>query len=41
MDSDLILIMDAGHVGEFDTPTNLKADKNSMLSGLLRSENGQ
>ena len=39
-DSDLILVMDAGEVGEFDTPEKLGSDKESMWSKLLKSERG-
>jgi ATP-binding cassette subfamily C (CFTR/MRP) protein 1/ATP-binding cassette subfamily C (CFTR/MRP) protein 3 len=39
-DSDYILVMDSGKVGEFDTPAKLQADKESMWSKLLKSERG-
>ena len=39
-DSDFILVMDAGQVGEFGTPGELGKDKGSMWSALLKSERG-
>jgi ABC-type multidrug transport system fused ATPase/permease subunit len=39
-DSDLILIMDAGKVAEFDSPAELQKDNKSMWSELLKSERG-
>ncbi|KAJ2599521.1 hypothetical protein H4R99_003681 [Coemansia sp. RSA 1722] len=37
MDSDRILVLDHGRVKEFDSPSNLLADKNSQFSGLVES----
>lgn len=37
MDSDRIMVMDAGKVGEFDTPRALSSNPDSLLSGMLRS----
>lgn len=35
LDSDKILVMDEGVVGEFDSPSNLLADKKSMFSDIV------
>lgn len=35
MDSDKVLVMDQGVVGEFDTPANLLANPNTMFSKLV------
>ena len=40
-DSDYVLVMDGGRVAEFDSPKKLEKDKNSMWSGLLKSERGR
>ncbi|XP_077988244.1 ATP-binding cassette sub-family C member 5-like [Glandiceps talaboti] len=37
IDSDRILVMDQGKVGEFDTPTNLMADKTSIFFGMWKA----
>ncbi|KAK2945606.1 Multidrug resistance-associated protein [Blattamonas nauphoetae] len=37
MDSDRIMVMDKGHVAEFDSPANLKANPDSAFNGLIRS----
>ncbi|KAJ2800354.1 hypothetical protein H4R20_004094 [Coemansia guatemalensis] len=34
-DSDMILVIDAGHLAEYDTPQNLLANKDSLFSKLL------
>eukprot|EP00904_Undaria_pinnatifida_P007302 jgi/Undpi1/3701/HiC_scaffold_16.g07071.m1 len=36
MDSDRILVMQDGKVGEFDTPANLVANQRSLLMGFIR-----
>ena len=35
MDSDRVLVMDRGVVGEFGTPATLLADSSSMFSSLV------
>lgn len=35
MDSDRVLVMDAGRVAEFDTPARLLARPNSLFAGLV------
>ena len=35
MDSSKVLVMDAGHVAEFDTPQRLLADEASMFHALV------
>jgi len=35
MDSDKVLVMDNGAVGEFDTPSHLLADDRSMFYSLV------
>ena len=40
MDSDKILVMDDGHVAEFDSPTVLLKDEKSMFSDIVSHSNG-
>ncbi|CAM9259775.1 unnamed protein product, partial [Ectocarpus fasciculatus] len=40
MDSDRILVMQDGKVGEFDTPANLVANPESLLMGFIRQTGG-
>ena len=40
-DSDFILVMDEGRVGEFGSPKSLKSQKDSMWNSLLKSERGE
>ena len=40
MDSDKILVMDDGHVAEFDSPTELLKDEKSMFSDIVSHSNG-
>jgi ATP-binding cassette subfamily C (CFTR/MRP) protein 1 len=35
MDSDKVLVMDAGRVAEYDTPANLLAKPTSMFAALV------
>jgi ATP-binding cassette subfamily C (CFTR/MRP) protein 1 len=35
MDSDKVLVMDAGKVGEYDTPQRLLANEQSMFHSLV------
>eukprot|EP00271_Cylindrocystis_brebissonii_P007833 TRINITY_DN2165_c0_g1_i1.p1 TRINITY_DN2165_c0_g1~~TRINITY_DN2165_c0_g1_i1.p1 ORF type:complete len:1709 (-),score=349.89 TRINITY_DN2165_c0_g1_i1:1265-6391(-) len=37
VDSDRILVMDAGQAVEYDTPANLLADEESVFSGMVKS----
>lgn len=37
MDSDYVLVMDCGHVAEFDSPANLLANDQSMFYSLANS----
>lgn len=37
MDSDRILVLDAGHVAEFDKPSSLLARPDSLFSGLVKN----
>jgi ABC-type multidrug transport system fused ATPase/permease subunit len=37
MDSDRILVLDSGHIAEFDTPKNLLKNKKSVLSGMVEA----
>ena len=39
MDADKILVMDAGQVGEYDSPDILLQNKNSLFSQLVASSN--
>ena len=36
-DSDRIIVMDKGHVVEFDSPTKLKEDENGIYYGMYKS----
>lgn len=38
MDADRILVMDAGRVGEYDSPEKLLADPHSLFSQLVAAE---
>lgn len=40
MDSDRILVLDAGNVVEFDTPEELLKNKNSLFYALVNANNG-
>lgn len=40
MDSDKILVMDDGHVAEFDSPTALLKDEKSMFNDIVSHSNG-
>ena len=40
MDSDKILVMDNGVVGEYDSPTTLLADKTSLFSEIVKHSGG-
>ncbi|KAL7515417.1 hypothetical protein ACHAXN_013106 [Cyclotella atomus] len=40
MDSDKILVMDNGHVAEFDSPEELLKDETSMFSDIVSHSNG-
>jgi ABC-type multidrug transport system fused ATPase/permease subunit len=40
MDSDKILVMDNGVVGEYDSPTTLLADKKSLFSEIVKHSGG-
>jgi hypothetical protein len=35
MDSTRVLVLEQGHVAEFDTPENLLSDKDSIFSSLV------
>jgi ABC-type multidrug transport system fused ATPase/permease subunit len=36
MDSDKILVIEAGHLQEFDSPSNLLADTGSLFYGFAK-----
>lgn len=36
MDSDKVLVLDAGYVAEFDSPTNLLDNKQSIFYGMAK-----
>jgi ABC-type multidrug transport system fused ATPase/permease subunit len=40
MDSDKILVMDDGHVAEFDAPEELLKNDKSMFSDIVSHSNG-
>lgn len=37
MDSDRVIVLDAGKIAEFDTPKNLLADKDSIFFGMAKN----
>ncbi|KAH9402200.1 Multidrug resistance-associated protein 6 [Tyrophagus putrescentiae] len=41
MDSDRVLVLDAGNVAEFDSPANLLADSSTIFYSLVKDDGGQ
>lgn len=37
MDSDRVIVLDAGKIAEYDTPAALLADKNSIFYGMAKN----